>query len=284
MINVLAMPVLVGMKTPRERFPGAVNTLTLEGMMGDGKALQMGTSHELGQNFATAFGIEFLDDAGAQQTAWTTSWGVSTRMMGGLILAHGDDAGLRVPPVLAATQVVVVVVRDDDAVVERARAITSELAAAGVRAILDDKTSVSAGRRLMGWELKGVPIRIELGPRDLAEGAATVVCRITGEKSAVSLDGLIDHVRAELDRQQMALLGEAVAHRENNTADVKSLDEAREAATTGWARIPWALVGEEGETELATAGITVRCLTRADGTVPDADDEPDLVATVARSY
>ncbi|MET0894264.1 MAG: proline--tRNA ligase [Acidimicrobiia bacterium] len=284
MVNVLGMPVLVGMKTPRERFPGAVNTLTLEGMMGDGKALQMGTSHELGQNFARAFGVEFLDSEGAQQIAWTTSWGVSTRMMGGLILAHGDDAGLRVPPVLAATQVVVVVVRDDDAVVERARALTAELVASGVRAILDDKTSVSAGRRLTNWELKGVPVRIELGPRDLAEGVATVVCRITGEKSAVSLDGLPAHVQAELDRQQMALLGEAIAHREGNTAEVTSLDAAREAATTGWARIPWKLVGEEGETELATAGITVRCLTRADGTVPDADDEPDLVATVARSY
>jgi prolyl-tRNA synthetase len=284
MINVLAMPVLVGMKTPRERFPGAINTLACEGMMGDGKALQMGTSHELGQNFARAFGIEYLDEGGARQTAWTTSWGVSTRMMGGLILAHGDDAGIRVPPVLAATQVVVVVVRDDDAVLERARTITSELVAAGVRAILDDKTSVSAGRRLMGWELKGVPLRIELGPRDLDDGAATVVRRITGEKSAVALGELVGTVRAELDRQQMALLGEAVARRETHTAEVDSLDDAREAATDGWARIPWAKVGEDGETQLANAGVTVRCLTRRDGTVPDAPDEPDLVATVARAY
>src|SRR6476469_8836982 len=132
-VNVLAMPVFVGMKTARERFAGADNTLTLEGMMGDGKALQMATSHELGQNFARAFGIEFLDDAGAQQTAWTTSWGSSTRMVGGLIMAHGDDDGLRSPPRLAPIQVVVLAVRDEGEVVERCAKLAAELRAAGVR-------------------------------------------------------------------------------------------------------------------------------------------------------
>ena len=170
MIEVLAMPVVVGRKTAKERFAGAINTLTCEAMMGDGKALQMGTSHELGQNFAKAFDIQYLDADGVQQHAWTTSWGVSTRMVGGLIMGHGDDHGLRMPPRLAPIQVVVVAVRDDAAVVERCRALAAELTAAGVRARLDDRVELSVGRRRTDWELKGVPVRIELGPRDLAEG------------------------------------------------------------------------------------------------------------------
>src|SRR5262245_14693698 len=223
MVNVLAMPVVVGMKTAGERFPGATNTLACEAMTGDGKALQMGTSHELGQNFARAFGIEYLDESGTRQHAWTTSWGVSTRMMGGLIMCHGDDTGLRVPPALAATQVVVVAVRDEGDVVARARTITGDLVAAGVRAITDDKTSVSLGRRVTDWELKGVPVRVEVGPRDLAEGVATVVCRITGEKAPVGLDQLVTVVAAELDRQQGALFVEAEQRREANTVDVATL-------------------------------------------------------------
>ena len=130
MVNVLAMPVIVGLKTAKERFAGATNSLTCEGMMGDGKALQMGTSHEFGQNFAKVFGIEYLDDTGAQQTACTTSWGVSTRMVGGLIMAHGDDHGLRVPPRLAAVQVVVIAVRDEGDVVARCPRLVDELRAA----------------------------------------------------------------------------------------------------------------------------------------------------------
>ena len=148
--------------------------------MGDGKALQMGTSHEFGQNFAKVFGIDYLDDTGAQQTACTTSWGVSTRMIGGLIMAHGDDNGLRVPPRLAAVQVVVIAVRDEGDVVARCRALVDELRAAGVRAELDDKTGGSLGRRVTDWELKGVPLRLEVGPRDLAENAATLAFRISG--------------------------------------------------------------------------------------------------------
>ena len=138
MVEVLAVPVVVGLKTKKERFAGAENSLTCEGMMRDGKALQMGTSHELGQNFARVFGIEFLDSDGARQTAWTTSWGVSARMVGGLIMAHGDDNGLRVPPVLAPAQVVVVAVRDEGDVVTRCRSIADELRA-GEPAFDDDE-------------------------------------------------------------------------------------------------------------------------------------------------
>ncbi|NCY16965.1 MAG: proline--tRNA ligase, partial [Actinobacteria bacterium] len=171
MRDVLAMPVVVGRKTAKERFAGATNTMTCEAMMGDGKALQMGTSHELGQNFARAFDIAFQSAEGQQELAWTTSWGVSTRMVGGLIMCHGDDDGLRIPPRLAPVQAVVMAVREDAAVIDRCRSLAEELLAAGVRVELDLRTETSAGRRATDWELKGVPVRLELGPRDLAEGA-----------------------------------------------------------------------------------------------------------------
>ncbi|MFI5047925.1 MAG: proline--tRNA ligase [Acidimicrobiia bacterium] len=287
MVNVLALPVVPGLKTARERFAGASNTFTCEAMMGDGKALQMGTSHELGQNFARAFGIEFLDDTGAQQTAWTTSWGSTTRMIGALVMAHGDDDGLRVPPRLAPIQTVVLAVRDEGDVVDRCRTLTGKLTDAGVRARLDAHTDVSMGRRATDWELKGVPVRLELGPRDLAEGVVTLVRRVTGSeerKVAIPLDGAVAAVVTELDRQQDALLAEATVLRDEHTVDVTTLDEAREAATTGWARIAWDTVGPEGEAELAQGGVSVRCLRRDDGSLPDTDTDPDLVALVARSY
>jgi prolyl-tRNA synthetase len=284
MVHVLAMPVVVGLKTANERFAGADNSLTLEGMMSDGKALQMGTSHELGQSFARVFGIEFLDDDGARQTAWTTSWGVTTRMIGGLIMAHGDDRGLRVPPRLAHVQCVVLAVRDEGDVVARCRVIASELRDAGVRVHLDDRPDVSFGRRATDWELKGVPLRLELGPRDLANGEVTLKLRATGEKVAIGLDAVARAVLDRLESEQHALLAEATDARDARTADVATLDQAREAAETMWARVPWDVVGAHGEAELATSGVTVRCLTRADGTVPLSDAEPDLVAYVARAY
>ena len=288
MVDVLAMPVVVGLKTARERFAGATATFTCEAMMGDGKALQMGTSHELGQNFARAFGIEFLDDTGVQQTAWTTSWGVSTRMVGGLIMAHGDDDGLRVPPRLAPVQTVVLVVRDEGDVVERCRAITDQLAGAGVQAQLDAHADVSMGRRATDWELKGVPVRLEVGPRDLADGVVTLVRRITGgeeRKVAVPLDGVVAAVtrRARPPAGRAARRGDRAARVAHGRRRPRSTTRAA-AAATGWARIPWAAVGEDGEAELAQGGVSVRCLTRADGSLPDADTDPDLVAVVARSY
>jgi prolyl-tRNA synthetase len=289
MVNVLALPVVVGLKTVRERFAGADNTFTCEAMMGDGKALQMGTSHDLGQNFSRAFGIEFLDDAGFQQTAWTTSWGVSTRMVGGLIMAHGDDDGLRVPPCLAPVQVVVLAVRDEGDCIARCGEIADELRRAGLRVQLDAKADVSMGRRATDWELKGVPVRLEIGPRDLAERQATLVRRISGgegfeRKLPVGLDGIATAVAEELARQQVSLFEEARAAREARTADVDDLDAAREAAVDGWARVPWDVVGEEGELQLAQSGVTVRCLNRRDGSLPESGSEPDLVATVARAY
>jgi prolyl-tRNA synthetase len=253
-------------------------------MMRDGKALQMGTSHELGQNFAKVFDITFQDAEGAQQTAWTTSWGVSTRMMGGLIMAHGDDAGLRVPPRLASVQVVVLVIRDEDGAGDAARRLTDELVALGVRAKLDDRTDTSFGRRATAWELKGVPLRIEVGPRDLANGEVTVAWRTEVRKEQAAVAEVADRVPALLEEIQAALLAESTAFLADHTVDVATIDEAREAAETGFARIPWADLGEEGEAELAKGAVTVRCLQRPDGSVPDTDDEPGVVAVVARAY
>jgi prolyl-tRNA synthetase len=284
MVNVLAIPVFVGAKTARERFAGATFTYCLEGMMGDGKALQMGTSHELGQNFARAFDTTFSDENGQQQLVWTTSWGTSTRMVGGLIMAHGDDNGLRVPPVLAATQAVVLVVKDDDGAGDAAAGLASELRAAGVRVELDARVATSFGRRATDWEIKGVPVRVEVGPRDLAGGTVTVVRRDTNDKTPVALGDLATRVPALLAEVQQGLYDTALAHRDSRTADVSSVDEALEAAATGFARLPWAAVGVDGEDRLAQSAVTVRCLQRADGGVPIAEDEPDLVAIVGRSY
>jgi prolyl-tRNA synthetase len=244
----------------------------------------MGTSHELGQNFATAFGMAYLDESGTQRTAWTTSWGVSTRMLGGLIMGHGDDAGLRLPPALAPVQVVVLAVRDEAGVVERCATLADELRAAGIRVELDTRTEVSYGRRATDWELKGVPVRLELGPRDLADGVVTLARRVSASKAATPLDGVAAAVATALADQQAELLAGATARRDERTVDVDTLGEAREAAGEGFARVPWATIGDDGERFLAERAVTVRCLVRPDGSVPLADDEPDLLAVVGRSY
>ncbi|MGB3055443.1 MAG: proline--tRNA ligase [Acidimicrobiales bacterium] len=284
MVEVLALPVLVGRKTRQERFAGATNTLACEAMMGDGKALQMGTSHELGQNFAKVFDITFQDSEGVQQTAWTTSWGVSTRMMGGLIMGHGDDAGLRVPPRLASIQVVVLAIRDDPAVLAAVSRISETLTDRGVRVRVDDRTDTSFGRRATDWELKGVPVRIEVGPRDLENGEVTLVRRDTNEKQQARLADLAVAVPGMLELIQAAMLADATRRRDDNTVDVATIDEARDAAQTGFARIPWATLGEAGEAVLAETAVTVRCLQLPDGSVPEAEDDPEVVAVVARAY
>jgi prolyl-tRNA synthetase len=284
MVNVLAIPVQVGVKTRRERFAGAINTMTCEAMMRDGKALQMGTSHELGQNFARAFDITYLDDGGQLQHCWTTSWGSSTRMVGGLIMAHGDDDGLRVPPAVAHIQAVVCVVRDGEGVVAAATALRDDLVAAGIRARLDDRVGTSFGRRVTDWELKGVPVRIEVGPRDLAQGEVTLVRRDDRSKVQTTLGTLTGAVRVALEAAQAALLDEARAFRDARTVRAADVAEAIEASASGFARLPWRLVGEEGEAQLARASVTVRCLQHPDGSVPDDPDHSEVEALVARSY
>jgi prolyl-tRNA synthetase len=283
-VSVLAVPVVVGRKTASERFAGAINTLTLEGMMRDGKALQMGTSHELGQNFARVFDIQYLDADGERQLCWTTSWGTSARNLGGLIMAHGDDRGMVVPPRLAPIQVVVLVVKDDDAVAEAAERLVGELRGRDVRVRLDDRTDQGFGRRSTDWELKGVPVRIEVGPRDVAEGQVTLVRRDLVDKSTVPVGEAATRIDELLETQQRELFERATERRDANIADVATLDEAVEASATGWARLPWSALGDEGEARLAQDGVTVRCLERSDGSVPEAEDEPDLVAYTARAY
>ena len=284
MVEVLAMPVLKGRKTSRERFPGAINTLACEAMMRDGKALQMGTSHELGQNFAKAFEIDYLSAQGRQEYCWTTSWGSSTRMVGGLIMCHGDDNGLRVPPRLAPIQVQVSVVKDGDGVLPAAEGLRDQLKTAGVRVGYDDRVDVPFGRRAVNAELRGYPVRLEVGPRDLAAGNVVLVRRYDGSKTPTPLDGALAVVQAALEADQKALLDEASRRTEERTADVKTLAAAIEAAADGFARVPWSKVGPDGEAKANEVGVSVRCLTRADGGVPDGEDEKGLVAYLARSY
>jgi prolyl-tRNA synthetase len=284
MVNVLAIPVLPGRKTAAERFPGAINTLTCEAMMGDGKALQMGTSHDLGQNFAKVFDMTYLDAQGETQLAWTTSWGTSTRMVGGLIMAHGDDAGLVVPPALAPIQVVVLLVRDEAGAGDTAAWLARELKGEGVKVRLDAQVATSFGRRATDWELKGIPLRIEVGPRDLAEGLVTVVRRDDGTKQQVSVSEVANLVPVLLAEVQADLLATATKRRDDRTAEVTTIEEAAEAGQVGFAKVPWDLVRGEGEALLARDAISVRCLQTADGGLPTSEDDADLVAFVARSY
>jgi prolyl-tRNA synthetase len=283
MRDALAVPVITGIKPASERFAGAINTMACEAMMRDGKALQMGTSHELGQNFANAFDIGYLGEDGVRHACWTTSWGTSTRMLGGLIMAHGDDRGLRLPPRVAPTQAVVLVARSSEKVDEVAASLVADLKARGVRARLDDRSSQSFGRRVTEWELKGIPLRIELGPRDIEAGHAVVARRDQADKLTLDLSEVATAVPRLLDEIQAALLDDAADRQRRSTAEVTSVDEALAAAEEGWASIPWSVV-REAEDKLRAQAVTVRCLVRADGSVPDHEDEPDLVAIVGRSY
>ncbi len=281
MRNVLGVPVLVGRKPDDEKFAGADATYTCEGVMADGKALQMGTSHELGQNFAKAFGITFQSaGGGAAEHVWQTSWGVSTRLIGALIMCHGDDDGLRLPPPVAPAQVVVLVVRDEGDVAGAAREVAADLRVAGLRVELDDKVATSFGRRATDWELKGVPVRVEVGPRDLAEGLVTVKRRVGRVVEQVPLGRVAEAVEVAVDLAHQDLLMEATVRRQQMTSEATTLEEALEAARSGVARVPWDVVAGRP----LSGGVTVRCLQRPDGTLPQSQDEPDLVAFLARAY
>jgi prolyl-tRNA synthetase len=283
MVDVASVPTHVGLKTDRERFAGAIRTWTCEGMMGDGKALQMGTSHELGQNFAKAFNIQYASEGGGQEYAWQTSWGVSTRLIGALVMTHGDDFGLRLPPALAPAEVVVMVVREDEAVRQAAEGLKAELTQLGYRVRLDDRSGTSFGRRSIDWELKGVPVRIEVGPRDLAEGNVVVVTRHTRSKESVPVTGAVDVVRAILARVGPELFSEAEAFREARTTSVSTVEEAIEAGATGFARVPWRVLSNGGEDQLAKSSLSVRCLQGPDGELAHAESD-GLTALVGRSY
>jgi prolyl-tRNA synthetase len=285
MLNVLAMPVIVGRKTTRERFAGAENTMTCEGIMRDGKALQMGTSHELGQRFSRAFDISYSSAEGSTELCWTTSWGASTRMLGGLIMCHGDDVGLVLPPALAPVQIVVVVVKDTDGAVTRAAsALVDELKVRGARVRLDDNVAQGFGRRATDWDLQGVPIRVELGPRDLAENVALLYRRDIRDKTKTRLDDVASEVQRLIGRIQSDMLEAATTRRDAMITDCAMLDQAREVGQLGVARVPWELLGASGEHDLATNGLTVRCLQLPDGSLPETEDDGGALAYVARAY
>jgi len=280
----LAIPVWRGRKTEREKFAGAIVSWSCEGLMRDGKALQMGTSHELGQNFAHAFDIAYTDEHGARQRPWQTSWGASTRLLGATIMVHGDDHGLRLPPRVAPVQVVVLVARAGEGVLEQAGRLVDDLTRAGIRTELDPHTEVSVGRRIVEWELRGVPVRVELGPRDIASGQVPVALRAQAVKTTHALDGLARAMPAILENEQDELLRQASALRDRLTGRATTIAEAIEQARSGAVRIPWAALGPDGERRLLDAGVSVRCLLREDGGLPDDPDADGVEAIVARAY
>ncbi len=222
--NCLAIPVLTGRKTEKEKFAGAVATYTMEAMMRDGKSLQAGTSHYLGQNFATAFDIKYLGNEGSLQTAYTTSWGVSTRLIGAIIMTHGDERGLVLPPVVAPTQCVIVpIAARKGGVIERCEALKSELEKAGVRVVLD-ATDNSPGWKFNEWEMKGVPVRIELGPRDIENGKMLCARRDTCEKIELPLENAAESVKALLDSVQKGMLEAARKRRDERITYADDID------------------------------------------------------------
>ena len=260
----LAISVVVGEKSAGERFAGADHTFTCEALMRDGKALQMGTSHNLGHNFARAFDIRYLDAGGERRHAATTSWGTSTRMIGGVIMVHGDDHGLRLPPAIAPHQVVVMQLDEEDEVAEAAGRIEAELLAAGVRTHLDARTHTSFGRRSVDWELKGVPVRIELGARELASGRATLVRRDDRTKSSVPLDGRRPRRREPARGDPAGAVRASRTFREEHTWPITDFDElTRRIGDGGLFLAAWSGTAESERALNEDTGATIRCIVDA---------------------
>ena len=263
--NVMALPVIVGHKSPNERFAGAIDTLTIEAMMQDGKALQAGTSHFLGQNFAKSFDVQFTNKEGKQEYVWATSWGVSTRLMGALIMAHGDDNGLVLPPALAPIQVVMVPIfktdEEHDAIIAKFTAVKDALEARGISVKIDDRDTLRPGFKFAEWELKGVPVRLAMGGRDLAAGTVEVARRDTFEKETQNVEGVDAYIAELLDRIQKNIYDKALAFREANVEKCDSWEEFKEKIQTG----KFLLCHWDGTTETEQAikdatKATIRCI------------------------
>ena len=245
-INEAAIPVIKGVKTESEKFAGAVMSTTIEAMMQDKRALQSGTSHFFGQNFAKAFDIQFLDQNNTLQYCYTTSWGFSTRVIGAIIMTHGDDQGLVMPPKLAPIQAVIVPIYKNDAerskVMEVADRVFLELKAAGIRIKMDDRQEVTPGFKYNDWELRGVPVRVEIGPKDVEKGSVALARRdVLGRegKSFIPQAGLASIVSGLLSEIHDSLLKRATAYRDANIHDSETYDELKEAVTNGWAFSWW---------------------------------------------
>ena len=266
-IKEAAIPVIRGTKSEMERFPGANDTQTIEAMMGDGKALQSGTSHNLGDNFARAFDIQYLDDNNELQYCWTTSFGLSTRFIGAIIMVHGDDQGLVLPPRLAPIQTVIVPIfrreTEQARVMEAVERIGRELTDAGIRVKVDDRENLSPGFKFNDWELRGVPTRIEIGPRDLEKNSVALARRdIPGRegKEFVSQERLSETVADLLEAIQQNLLDKATKFRDENTHDVANYDEFKEAIKTGFARGWWAGDNDDELRVKEETKATMRCI------------------------
>jgi len=245
-VNDAAIPVIPGAKSDAEKFAGADTTYAIEAMMGDGKALQAGTSHFLGQNFAQAFDVKYLDQNGQLQHCWTTSWGLSTRFIGAIIMVHGDDQGLVLPPRLAPHQAVIVPIFKNEeekaAVLGAAKELKLQLAKAGIRVVLDEREGQSPGWKFNDWEMRGVPVRVELGPKDVAKQAAVVARRDRPGregKISASLADLPSTVQKLLVEIQQALHDKALAFRRQNTRETSTYDEFKEAVESGFAFAGW---------------------------------------------
>lgn len=260
--DYMAMPVLAGQKSDTERFAGALRTFSIEAMMQDKKALQAGTSHNLGQNFAKAFNTQFQGRDGQQHHVWQTSWGVSTRLIGGLVMTHSDDAGLVLPPRLAPLQVVVIVIGKGEErapVVTRAQALAQDLKAKGISVKVDDDESKGPGFKYFEYELMGVCLRLELGPKDLAKEQVVMVRRDTREKRPVALSALVDEVPRALDAMQTELLAKARAFREANTFEVNSWDDLIARADDGFLLAHWCGSAACEAKAKEAAALTTRC-------------------------
>lgn len=262
----MAVPVIKGVKTENERFAGADDTYCIEGMMQDGKALQMGTSHFLGQNFAKAFDVKFQSKEGKLEYVWATSWGVSTRLMGALIMAHSDDEGLVLPPKLAPIHVVIVPVyrseEDLEKIKEAMKPLSSQLKALGLTVKFDDRDTFKPGYKFAEWELKGVPVRLAVGMRDLESGTVEVARRDTKEKFVVAMDDLQARIVSLMDQIQQNLFDRAAKYREEKTQGVNTWDEFLDVINVkeGFAIAHWDGTGETEEKIKELTKATIRCI------------------------
>ena len=266
MENYLAIPVLAGKKTEKEKFAGALYTMALEAMMPDGKALQMGTSHNLGQHFSKVFDIKFLDEQEKERYVWQTSWGISTRMIGAVVMVHGDDKGLVLPPKIAPVQVVIVPIpyRDSSAelILTKAKQIFEYLLKKGIEVVLDDRQEYTPGWKFNEWELKGVPIRIEIGPRDLKQKQVTLARRDTHEKVALKEEETVTAVTEMLKEIQKALLEKAKDLLERSIITVTTYNEFKEVLKEkgGFIKVSWCGDSKCEETIKEETGATIRVI------------------------
>ncbi|MDE5713256.1 MAG: proline--tRNA ligase, partial [Muribaculaceae bacterium] len=274
----MAMPVIIGVKSENERFAGAVNTYTIEAMMQDGKALQSGTSHNLGQNFAKAFDVTFMNKENKPEYVWANSWGVSTRLMGALIMTHSDDNGLVLPPHLAPIQVVIVpIYKNNEQLAEISKAvdpIVAELKKRGISVKYDDADNRRPGFKFADYELKGVPVRLAIGARDLENGTVEIMRRDTLEKETVALEGIEDRIANELEDIQASLYQRALKLREEHTYKVDSYDEFKEKIENGGFFLAhWDGTVETEEKIKEETKATIRC-------IPLSGDEEEGVCMV----